>query len=158
MSYQRHPRPILRKLSQRVLTSKEPYPDKSEILFDDLEGIVVPWNYVGHSFDQVSIDIATFYLAAHFRLATLSSDRRRKKAAQNKWPRCCNLLIKHQSVPYCIRRRAEIAAGRNRSRAFASTSGFDVGRWLYFPAFVRMQRILLHSLHRHEVRSFMSAL
>ena len=86
VSCQRDSGAILRQDAQCVIASEEPYPAQSEILFDDLEGIIVPSDYVSHSFDQVSAHVSTFYFAANFRLATLSSDRSRKETAQKKWP------------------------------------------------------------------------
>ena len=78
---QRHSRAILRKLTKCVLASEQSYPAKSEILFDDLEGIVVPTNYASHSLDQVSVHIATFHFAANFGLVSLSPNWSRKEAA-----------------------------------------------------------------------------
>ena len=111
MSCQRDSGAILREDVQCVITSEQPYPAQGEILFDNLERIILPSNYASHSFEQVSADVSTFYVASNFRLATLSSDRSWKEMAQNKWRVFRNLLIKHQCVPHCIGRCEEILAG-----------------------------------------------
>ena len=68
--------------------------------------------------------------------------------AQKKWPVFCNLLIKHQCVPHCIGRCEEILAGCNRSGMVPSARGLDLRRVSYFPAFLRLQRVLLHTLRK----------
>ena len=144
MSCQRDARAILRELAECVLASEEPYPTQGEILFDDLEGIVAPSHHMSHSFYQVSVHIATLHFPANFRLTTLSADWSRKEAAQNEWPRFWNLFEKHQCFPYCVARREEILASCNGSEMFSSARGFNFSR--YFPAFLWVQRILLHTL------------
>ena len=111
VSCQRDSGAILREDVQCVIASEQPYPAQGEILFDNLERIILPSNYASHSFEQVSAHVSTFYVASNFRLATLSSDRSWKEMAQNKWPVFRNLLIKHQCVPHCIGRCEEILAG-----------------------------------------------
>jgi len=73
---------ILRLHAQCVIASEQPYPAQGEILFDNLERIILPSNYASHSFEQVSAHVLTFYVASDFRLAPLSSDGSRNETAQ----------------------------------------------------------------------------
>ena len=111
VSCQRDSGAILRHHAQCVIASEKSYPAQGEILFDNLERIILPSNYASHSFEQVSADVSTFYVASNFRLATVGANRTRKEMAQNKWPVFRNLLIKYQCVPHCTGRCEEILAG-----------------------------------------------
>jgi len=55
------------------------YPAQGEILFYDVERIVVSPNYVSQSFSQMAAHILTFDFGANFRLATFSPDRNYRK-------------------------------------------------------------------------------
>ena len=146
MSCQRDSGAILRHHAQCVIASEKSYPAQGEILFDNLERIILPSNYASRSFEQVSAHVSTFYLSANCGLATLTPDRSGKETAQKKWPVFCNLLIKHQCFPNCISRREEILICRNRSGMFPRATGVDSCCLSYFPAFLRLQRVLLHTL------------
>ncbi len=97
-----------------VITSE--HPDSAaqrKILFDYIEGITVPMIYVRHTLKEMSGPVMTFDLAANFRFGTFTSDWHRKEAPQEKRRRFCDLLIKHQRLPHCLRRREKILAGND---------------------------------------------
>jgi hypothetical protein len=130
------------------MASEQSDPAQGNILLDNLEAITVLSNYVSHPFDQVSAHILTFYLFANCGFATLTPDRSGKETAQKKWPVFCNLLIKHQCVPHRTGRCEEILARRNRDGIFPSAKGVNLRRVSYFPRFLRLQRVLLHTLRK----------
>jgi len=138
-SCQRDSGAILREHVQCVIASEQPYPAQGEILFDNLERIILPSNYASHSFEQVSAHVSTFYVASNFRLATLGANRTWKEMAQKKWPVFCNLLIKDQCVPYCIGRFEEILAGCNRSGVVLPARQLAFYGWFHSPAVIRLQ-------------------
>jgi hypothetical protein len=75
------------------------------------------------------------------------------QAAQKKSPGFCDLLIKHQCIPDCISWCKEILVGGDRSEVFPGTRALVLGRVSYFPAFLRVQRVLLHTLPKDQSRS-----
>ena len=158
VSCQRDSGAILRHHAQCVIASEQPDPAQSEILFDDLEGVTALSNDVSRPFDQVSIHILTFYLSADCGFTTLAPDRSGKKTAQKKWPVFCNLLIEHQCVPHCTGRCEEILARCNRGGIFPRARGVNLCRVSYFPRFLRLQRVLLHTLRQDKFRSLMTPL